>query len=72
VRELVNAFEKVIGHSINKADQPPRPGDVAGAFANANKAQDLLGWSAELSVEKGIEDALRWGELRDDILNYAD
>jgi len=70
VRELVNAFEKVIGHPIKKVEKPPRPGDVAGAYANANKALELLGWEAEKSIEEGIEDALRWGEIRDDILDF--
>lgn len=70
VREMVNAFEKVHGQTINKAEKPPRPGDVAGAYANANKAQDLLGWEAERPIEKGIEDALKWGEIRDEILDF--
>ena len=70
VREMVEAFEKVYGKSINKAEKPPRPGDIAGSFANANKARDLLGWRAELPIEKGIEDALKWGEIRKEILDY--
>lgn len=68
VREMVDAFERVYGQQINKAEKPPRPGDVAGAYANANKAQDLLGWEAERPIEKGIEDALKWGQIRDEIL----
>ncbi len=71
VREMVDAFEKVIGKAINKAEKPPRPGDVAGAYANANKAKDLLDWEAELPIEKGIEDALKWGEIRENILNFS-
>ncbi len=70
VREMVVAFEKVYGQAINKAEKPPRPGDVAGAYANANKARDLLNWTAENPIEKGIEDALRWGEVREEILDY--
>jgi len=70
VREMVDAFEKVYGQEINKAEKPPRPGDVAGAYANANKALELLGWEAEKSIEDGIADALRWGEIRDEILDF--
>ena len=70
VREMVNAFESVHGHTISTIEQEPRPGDVAGAYANANKACELLGWVAEQPIEKGIEDALRWGEIRDEILDY--
>jgi UDP-glucose 4-epimerase len=68
VRELVTAFEKVIGQPINKADGPARPGDVAGSYCNADTAKRLLGWQAELSVEQGIADALKWGEMRDKVL----
>ena len=68
VRELVTAFEKVTGQPLNKADGPARPGDVAGSFCNADTAKKLLGWQAELSIEQGISDALRWGELRDSVL----
>lgn len=68
VRELVNAFEKVIGKEINKVEGPRRPGDAAGAFTNADSALKLLGWKAELSIEQGIRDALKWGELRAKLL----
>ena len=50
--------------------QPPRPGDVAGAFANADRAWNLLGWKAEKSIEEGIKDALKWGEIRETIIKY--
>jgi len=72
VRELVSAFETVYGQSIHKAEKPPRPGDVAGAYANADKARDLLDWEAELPIEKGIADALKWGEIRETILSFTD
>ena len=72
VRELVTAFEKVYGQAIHKAEQPPRPGDVAGAYANADKAKKLLDWKAELSIEQGIADALQWGEIREQILDFSD
>jgi UDP-glucose 4-epimerase len=67
---LVTAFEKVYGQTIQKRDMPPRPGDVPGAYANADTALRLLNWKAELSIEKGISDALKWGELRTQILHW--
>jgi UDP-glucose 4-epimerase len=70
VRELVTAFEKVWGKKINVKESPPRPGDVAGACANADTAGRLLGWEARLSIEQGIADALKWGEVRKSILGY--
>lgn len=70
VRELVTAFEKVYGQTIQKRDMPPRPGDVPGAYANADTALRLLNWKAELSIEEGISDALKWGKLRTHILHW--
>ncbi|MDR0906257.1 MAG: UDP-glucose 4-epimerase GalE [Oscillospiraceae bacterium] len=68
VREIVTAFEKVLGREIPKREAPPRDGDVPGAYANAEKAARLLGWRTERSIEDGIADALRWDEVRDTIL----
>ncbi len=70
VRELVTAFETVYGKPINKVERPPRPGDVAGAYANADTARRLIGWEAKLPIEKGIADALRWGEIRHQIIHF--
>ncbi len=70
VRELVTAFEKVYGQQINKRESPPRPGDIAGSYASADRALQLLGWQARLPIEQGIADALRWAEVREKILHY--
>jgi len=68
VREMVDAFERVYGQELPKRDMPPRPGDVAGSYANADKAQNLLGWRAEKTIDEGIRDALKWGEKRKKVL----
>jgi UDP-glucose 4-epimerase len=70
VRELVAAFEKVFGHEVPVREAPPRPGDAAGAFANVDKAHELLGWRSELTLEDAIASALAWGERRQEILGY--
>lgn len=62
VRELVAAFERVTGEALDVVDGPRRPGDQAGAFALVDRAREVLGWSAELSVEDGVRDALAWAE----------
>lgn len=70
VKELVNAFERVIGKSVNKEETEARPGDVAGSYANADRALKLIGWKAEHSIDDGIRDALRWDEVRETIIHY--
>lgn len=70
VKEFLLAFENVVGKQLPVSIQPPRPGDVAGAYANADKAWKLLGWKAEKTIEEGIADALKWGEVRETIIHY--
>lgn len=70
VREMLTAFEKAYGKKINVREAPPRAGDITGAYANADRAEKWLGWKAELPIEQGIRDALRWGEAREKILGY--
>jgi UDP-glucose 4-epimerase len=70
VFELVEAFERVYGQNINKRTAEPRPGDIAGAYANADKAKKLLGWEAKLSIDEGIRSALEWGKIRESILHF--
>jgi len=70
VKEMVAAFERVWGSPLPKREAPPRPGDVAGAYANADTALRLLGWKAELPIEDGIRDAIKWGDVRNTVLSW--
>ncbi|MFI5623269.1 GNAT family N-acetyltransferase [Nocardioides sp. NPDC051685] len=42
VREMIAAVERVVGRPIPTDEAPSRPGDAVGAFANADKALELL------------------------------
>lgn len=70
VRELVAAFERVFGATVPVREAAPRPGDVVGAFANVDRARAVLGWSAALTIDEGIADALAWQAKRKDVLGY--
>jgi UDP-glucose 4-epimerase len=70
VRELVTAFERVFGHEVPITEAPPRPGDAVGAFANADRAAELLDWHTELSVDEAIASALAWADRRHEVLGY--
>ena len=70
VRELVATFEEVFGHPVPTREAPPRPGDAVGAFANVDKARDVLGWSSALTLRDAIESALAWARRRHDVLGY--
>lgn len=68
VRELVALVEKVIARPLPVKEGPPRPGDVAGAYANVTKAKRLLDWRASHTVEDGIRSALAWAAKRNQVL----
>ncbi|MGZ4473359.1 MAG: UDP-glucose 4-epimerase GalE [Nocardioidaceae bacterium] len=71
VRELVSAFEQVFGRPVPVREAPPRPGDAVGAFANVDKAREVLGWASSLTLQDAIASALAWGDKRHEILGYA-
>lgn len=70
VRDLVRAYEDVVGHALGVREGPPRPGDVAGVYASAARAAELIGWRAERSLADGIRDALAWQSIRPERLGY--
>ena len=70
VRELVASFERVFGSEVPIEEGPPRPGDAVGAYANADRAAELMGFRAELSIDDAIASALAWAEKRHEVLGY--
>jgi UDP-glucose 4-epimerase len=71
VRELIATFERVTGRSVPTTEAPPRPGDAVGAYANVDRARQLLGWQTELSLDDAISSALAWADKRVEVLGYA-
>ena len=62
VKEFIIAFENIYGQKVNVEEAPRRPGDYAGCYADVLKADKLIAWRAQRSIEEGIIDALRWEE----------
>ena len=60
VLELVKAFEEASGRKIPYKITERRAGDIAACYADATKAQNELGWKAELGVKRMCEDSWRW------------
>ncbi|MEV6031816.1 UDP-glucose 4-epimerase GalE [Nonomuraea sp. NPDC052116] len=65
VRELAEAFNRVVDRPIEVVETDPRPGDVAGAYTRSDRARSLLDWQARYSVEEGIRHSLEWAGLRE-------
>ena len=60
VLEVVNAFEKVTGQKLNYKIVDKRPGDVISVYADTAKANKVLGWKTEKTMEDGLESAWKW------------
>ncbi len=60
VLELVKAFEKVNGLSLNYKFAPRRPGDVVAIWADPTLANEKLGWKAERTTEQTLASAWAW------------
>jgi len=60
VLELVRAFERASGRPVPYRIVDRRPGDIASCYADPSAAASLLGWRAELGIERMCADAWRW------------
>jgi UDP-glucose 4-epimerase len=66
VLEMVQAFERVIGRPIPYRVVARRPGDVAEAWADPERAREVLGWVAERDLDRMCADAWRWQTMNPD------
>jgi UDP-glucose 4-epimerase len=60
VLEVITAFEKVSGQKLPYKIVARRTGDVVTAYANTDRANKVLGWKAQLSLEDGLISAWKW------------
>lgn len=60
VLEVITAFEKVSGQKLNYKIVGRRQGDITEAYADTTKANNVLGWKAELNVEDALASAWKW------------
>lgn len=60
VLEVIQAFEKVSGQTLNYKIVGRREGDIVAAFADTEKANSLLNWKANLTLEDALGSAWKW------------
>jgi UDP-glucose 4-epimerase len=60
VLEVIAAFEKVSGQKLPYKIVDRREGDVISAYANTDKANTVLGWTAKSTLEEAIDSAWKW------------
>lgn len=60
VLEVITAFEKVSQQKLNYQIVGRREGDITSAYANTDKANNVLGWKAQSTLEECLASAWRW------------
>lgn len=60
VLEVIHAFEKVSGQKLAYKIVDRREGDITEAYANTHKANTVLGWKAQSTLEEAMASAWKW------------
>ncbi|MEX2592349.1 MAG: UDP-glucose 4-epimerase GalE [Anditalea sp.] len=60
VMEVIKAFEKVSGKSLNYQIGPRRQGDIEKVWANSEKITNELKWKPQYTLEEALRDSWNW------------
>jgi UDP-glucose 4-epimerase len=60
VLEVIGSFEKVSGKKLPYKIVPRREGDITEAYANTDKANNVLGWKAKSTLDEAMASAWKW------------
>lgn len=60
VLEVLHSFEAACGQKLRYQFAPRRPGDVAVCYADSSRAQNILGWRAQRTLEDMCRDHWAW------------
>lgn len=62
VREILSTIKRVTGREVPSRTAPPRPGDPAELVADPTRAEKLLNWKAQRSLDEIVATAWKWEE----------
>ncbi|MDD5152372.1 MAG: UDP-glucose 4-epimerase GalE [Flavobacterium sp.] len=60
VLEVIHSFEKVSEKKLPYKIVARREGDITSAYASTDKANNVLGWKAESTLDEAMESAWKW------------
>ncbi|MCJ7759249.1 MAG: UDP-glucose 4-epimerase GalE [Gillisia sp.] len=60
VLEVIESFERVSGKKLSYKIVDRREGDITAAYADTNKANSVLNWKAEHSLDEALKSAWEW------------
>lgn len=67
VLKVIETFEKVSGRDLSYKIVDRREGDITSAYADTHKANTVLGWKAQESLEEALSSAWKWENKVKDI-----
>jgi UDP-glucose-4-epimerase GalE len=62
VKEVISAIEQISGKKVPYIQSARRPGDPARLVADPTRAEKLLNWKANRSLEQIVDTAWKWSE----------
>ena len=60
VLEVIRSFEKVSSKKLNYKIVARRAGDITSAYADTTKANNILGWKSEYTLDQAMKTAWEW------------
>ncbi|MCK5781780.1 MAG: UDP-glucose 4-epimerase GalE [Flavobacteriales bacterium] len=60
VKQVIESFEKTTGVNLNYSIAPRRIGDVEQIYASTEKANEILGWRADKTLDEMTLSAWKW------------
>ena len=60
VLELIESFERSTGVKVPYRIAPRRPGDIVKVWADPSRANNVLGWRTEISLDETMRSAWNW------------
>ncbi|WP_397301410.1 UDP-glucose 4-epimerase GalE [Nonlabens ulvanivorans] len=70
VLEVVKAFENVTGQPLNYKIVNRRDGDVTAAYADTTRANNVLGWKSQFTLQEALASAWKWQQTVMGIKEY--
>jgi len=60
VLEVIQSFERVSGKKLNYKIVDRREGDITTAYADTTRANEVLGWKSQYSLDEAMKSAWEW------------
>ena len=58
--EVIQSFERVSSMKLNYKIVERREGDIISAYADTNKASEVLGWKTRSTLDEAMASAWKW------------